>query len=270
MKKIIYFFLKNTFGKKKYFRLYEILRNISFQGLNYRNTDMATNGELYLMTQLQKYFNAKPIIFDIGANTGQYTKTINEAFCGNCCIYSFEPYSKAYKQLTETVNGILSINTFPIGFGDIQQTIEFYSDPVYSELGGVFKRDFSKHNIYMDDKEFVKLDTLDNFCLENKIDRIDFLKIDVEGFEVNILKGAKKLLNGNKIGIIQFEYGSGNYLSKTYLYDFFQLLSSNFKIYKLMTDGLQEIIDYHSDYEIHTLSNYVAVNNNHLNFSVNL
>ena len=48
----------------------------------------------------------------------------------------------------------------------------------------------------------VKTQTLDNFCLEKKISNIDVLKIDTEGNELNVLKGAKRLLSENKINLI--------------------------------------------------------------------
>ena len=51
----------------------------------------------------------------------------------------------------------------------------------------------------------VQTQTLDNFCLEKKINNIDVLKIDTEGNELNVLKGAKKLLEQNKINIIYTE-----------------------------------------------------------------
>jgi FkbM family methyltransferase len=261
MKKLIYFILRGTFGKARYFRFYEILRNISLQGLNYKNVDIEKNGELHLIQQLKKHYSSiKPVLFDIGANNGTYSKTLDRIFAGNCAIYCFEPYSKVYKELRETLKALPSVKTFNFGFGNKKEQAAFFSDPVYSELGGLYKRDFSKLDIHLNDTETIQLETLDDFCTEHNIQRIDFLKVDVEGFELNILSGAKKMLSSDQISVIQFEYGAGNYLSKTYLYDFFQLLSPNYRIFKLMKDGLHELKEYHSDYEIHILCYYVAVN----------
>ena len=52
----------------------------------------------------------------------------------------------------------------------------------------------------------VRTETLDGFCAKNKINLIDFMKIDVEGFELNVLKGAELMLSGGKIKLIQFEF----------------------------------------------------------------
>ena len=51
----------------------------------------------------------------------------------------------------------------------------------------------------------VQTQTLDNFCLSEKIENIDVLKIDTEGNDLNVLKGAKKLLSENKIKVIYTE-----------------------------------------------------------------
>ena len=51
----------------------------------------------------------------------------------------------------------------------------------------------------------VQTQTLDNFCLSQKIENIDVLKIDTEGNEANVLKGAKKLLLENRIKLIYVE-----------------------------------------------------------------
>ena len=58
-------------------------------------------------------------------------------------------------------------------------------------------KDFSEIN--------VQTQTLDSFCLDKKIENIDVLKIDTEGNELNVLKGAKRLLSENKINLIYTE-----------------------------------------------------------------
>ena len=79
----------------------------------------------------------------------------------------------------------------------------------------------------------VKTQTLDNFCLEKKINNIDVLKIDTEGNEFNVLKGAEKLLEQNKINIIYTEISETKkkFLEKEKsIIDF--LNSYNFKLVK--------------------------------------
>ena len=55
---------------------------------------------------------------------------------------------------------------------------------------------------YLLETKFVKSQSLDNFCKKNKVSHIDILKIDTQGNEDNVLKGAKKLLKKKKIKLI--------------------------------------------------------------------
>jgi hypothetical protein len=101
--------------------------------------------------------------------------------------------------------------------------------------------------------------TIDIFCLKNKINHIHFLKIDVEGHELAVLKGAAKMLENKQIDVIQFEFGAGNSFSKTFFLDFFKLLSPAYSIYRLLSDGFVPIHKYEADLELLILTYFVAV-----------
>ena len=97
-------------------------------------------------------------------------------------------------------------------------------------------------------KEYLKK----NF--DNEI--IDFIKIDTEGNEYEVIKGL-----GNSIKlvkVIQFEFGGCNIDSRTYFQDFFYLLKNKFKIYRILTDGLFEIVEYKETHEVFITVNYLA------------
>jgi len=83
----------------------------------------------------------------------------------------------------------------------------------------------------------IKVDTLDNYCFENKIDYIDFLKIDVEGHELSVLNGGKNTILGGKCNLVQFEYG-GTYndsdITLTQIYEYFK----DWKIYNIESGKL--------------------------------
>ena len=262
MKKILYGILSPTFGKKHFARIYEVIKNISYQGLNYRNTNIVGNGELFLLKKIKAFYKSKSsqiVLFDVGANVGNYSRNLYEIFGNSADIYAFEPFSYPYQSLVQLKEFIPSFLPFKIGLSDKEQKLQIYSNKEFSEIGGLYNRDFSRFNIFLNESEESVFDRLDNFSEIHKVSHIHLLKIDVEGHELFVLKGAERMLKNNKIDFIQFEYGTGNYLSKTYLYDFFQLLSENYRIYKLLSNGILEIKEYNTDIEIHILSNYVAV-----------
>jgi hypothetical protein len=84
------------------------------------------------------------------------------------------------------------------------------------------------------------------------------LKIDVEGHELNVLKGAAELLSSRRINFIQFEFGEADIDSRTYLRDFFDLLSDNYDFFRIVPHGLRPIGAYSSAHEVFATINYLA------------
>jgi hypothetical protein len=84
----------------------------------------------------------------------------------------------------------------------------------------------------------IRLD--DFYASKLKGKKIDLLKIDVEGYEMNVMKGAKKLIKSNKVKLIQFEFNIMNRHSRTFFLDFEALLS-DYDLYRLLPHGLLQI-----------------------------
>jgi hypothetical protein len=104
----------------------------------------------------------------------------------------------------------------------------------------------------------VELETIDEFCINNQIKEIDLLKIDIEGHELIALKGAINMLKALKINYIQFEFSEFNIESKTYFRDFYNLLCSNYNIYRVVKNGLYLIGNYNENLEVFQTSNFIA------------
>lgn len=102
------------------------------------------------------------------------------------------------------------------------------------------------------------LTTLDDFCAERGIEAIDYLKIDVEGAEHRVLKGARSLLQDDKIACIQFEYGAFSIETRFLLKDYFELLSDRFVIGKIFPDHVA-FGDYAWTAEDFRFCNYLCV-----------
>src|SRR5690606_22584286 len=101
----------------------------------------------------------------------------------------------------------------------------------------------------------ISMVTLDDYCLNNEIETIHFIKIDVEGFEMNVLKGAKTNIEKQNIKRIQVEHGSlQSIIAGTTLYGFTTLLH-NYQCYHIKQNGIYKI-DYAPINEIYYNSNY--------------
>jgi len=234
-----------------------ILNDTSNYNLGYNICDFNTNGEKLVLSSLINK-NTK-IIFDVGANIGDWTASAN--FAGvNSTIYSFEPIPKLFESLNHRFknNPLIKINPFAISNIKGKTNFDYYPDN--SGLSGIHNRQilndlgFTKINFDVD------LITLDEFCLMSKIESIDFLKIDTEGNEYFVLLGAKDLLSNSKIRYIQFEYGGTYTDSKTTLKDVYDFLRGNkYKIYKITTNFLVYIPEWTSNLENYLYSNFLAV-----------
>lgn len=176
--------------------------------------------------------NDDSIFFDVGCNAGSFVKVLeNNNFKNN--IHCFEPHPKLSDVVIEKyphvkMNKVCLTNN--IGTIDI-------NIPIWSVgLSSIIERPiFDK--LKNEGQEIIKLNvetnTIDNYCLKNNIDRIDFIKIDVEGAEKIVLEGGNKMLKDNKIKMGLFEIGETLRDANTSEYDICNMLEKyNYKIMK--------------------------------------
>ena len=150
----------------------------------------------------------KPIIFDVGCFVGNFSRNLKKKLnLKNKNFYLFD------------ANPNLKIKDFKYNnlvFSDKISNKNFYLNEFFPSSGSSLKEDtkndlkwnYTRKLITLSpNKGFkilkVKTNTIDNFCKKNKIIKIDILKIDVEGSELEVLKGSKKILN--KTHLIQLE-----------------------------------------------------------------
>lgn len=251
----------SIFGKKRFQNIFEIIFKISLKGLNYKSRNFEKNGELYVLKYIQEKFGKETAltIFDVGGNVGNYSKSLSIFFNDKATIHSFEPSKKTYEIFLETTKNIPNIIPNNFGFCDHIQNQLLYTNCDGSGLASMYQRNLDHIGISMEKSEEIALSTIDNYCEVNNLQRIHFLKLDIEGHELKALNGAKKMMGEKKIDFIQFEFGGCNIDSRTYFQDFYLLLKDNYKIYRILRNGLFEISKYKETYEIFTTINYLAI-----------
>jgi FkbM family methyltransferase len=146
----------------------------------------------------------KPVIFDVGCFIGNFSRNLKKKLnLKNKNFYLFD------------ANPNLKIKDFKYNnlvFSDKIQKRNFYLNEFFPSSGSSLKGDtkndlkwnYTRKLITLSpNKGFkilkVKTNTIDNFCKNNKVTKIDILKIDVEGSELEVLKGSKKILDKTKI-----------------------------------------------------------------------
>lgn len=261
-KKIIkQYILSPIIGKKIFQPFFERVHLIALRGMNFYGIGIGDGGEKmvinHFFNQLDK--NIKPIIFDVGANIGDYSIAVNSIFGERAQLYCFEPSKETFALLEENVKNHKNIKLYNFGFGKENKIAVLYSNKGSSGLASLYNRKLEHYGIRMNQQENVTIKRLDDFCRENNIGHIHFLKMDVEGNELNILQGAEKIIKSGAVDYIQFEFGGCNIDSRTFFKDFFDFLNPNYKIYRILKDGVRLVDTYKEEHEVFLAVNYLAV-----------
>ena len=169
--------------------------------------------------------NKKQIIFDVGCFRGNFSIKLKKKI-PNSKLYLFDP-SPICKTIDYNKNLLSSFSYFPIALGS-NKNIKNYNFNNYfpssgSSISSIVKNDtfwqISRRLISLNffgkmTKIKVQQDTLDNFTKRKNIPRIDILKIDTEGYEMQVLMGAKRILKKTKLIQIEVLDTKKNYKKK--------------------------------------------------------
>lgn len=208
------------------------------------------------------------ILIDIGAHEGIYTQEVRKKVDKIEC-HLFEPSTSNIKILNQKfLNDIdkVSINNFALS--NKKTNAILFSNTPGSGIGSLTKRKLDHfkrlesrgYDWEMNIEEQVSLIRFDEYWT-NKDQTIDYVKIDVEGHELDVLEGFGDLIN--KIKLIQFEFGGCNIDTRTFFQDFWYFFrDKNFLLYRISPRGCRLIKFYTPREENFMTSNYVAINQN--------
>ena len=175
-----------TFDTKYDFRLKANLANPEHQYLYF----YGTHDERYVVTKLLKMIKPGDTCWDIGANIGFYTCLLAAQVEPAGAVVAYEPATRTYGYLHENVslNQFANVTIINRGLGDKAEQRPLY----YSEAGLTEGTASLKYTDGRAVSERVTLDTIDNLVHELPVP--DFIKIDVEGYQLEVLRGGEHLL----------------------------------------------------------------------------
>ena len=211
----------------------------------FNNCDSKTNGEYTFFIKIKDKIDC---IFDVGCRSD--SEFVN--FTGE--VHYFDPVNNFIEELKKNnnFNRIAQFNNFGLG-EDNKQT---YYYPKYQSF---YNRTNSCY--ISDDANKILLDIKKgkDYIIDNNIKNIDFLKIDTEGYELNVIKGFEDYIENIKI--IQFEYGGTFLDNKTKLIDVINYLEQKgfHKFSYLTSNGIEIITDFSDHYQY---CNIVCINKN--------
>jgi FkbM family methyltransferase len=225
---------------------------------------VSTSGEQAVFQTLKQKLRPPYCIFDVGSNQGQFLQLIlGKIAADDFIIHCFEPAKETFKILEETSIENRRIKLNNIGLGKEKGEAMLHFDNAGSGLASLTKRKLDHFGIDFCKSEQVKISTVDDYCSENAIDHIHLLKIDVEGHELDVLAGSKKMFDRKAIEIITFEFGGCNIDTRTFFQDFWYFFRQiDMKIFRITPSGyFYPLESYKEIYEQFRTTNFIAILN---------
>ncbi len=201
-----------------------------------------------ILINLNNLYKDKLIIFDVGAFHGNFVSRCLKICKKKTNYHIFEPSSNEYKILQNKFYKLKNCNINNCALGEKSGTKIFYESHIptissfkknnsisylnsrilFFKLLKIIPKSINFNNVYTETK--VNVLTLDQYCKNLLIDKIDYLKIDVEGFEKEVLIGAKNLIKNKNIRYIQLELICHKGTKKEFILKEYQKLLQDYKL----------------------------------------
>jgi FkbM family methyltransferase len=221
----------------------------------YENNDvnMVSNGERWLVQRLAA--RGSLVAIDVGANQGDWAQIVLE-YSPQARLLCFEPVPATFAVLKQAITGP-NVSLYNLALSSLSEPITIHAvddNPYIASVcaGELYEPELQRNSIT------VQTLTGNQILKDEELENVNFLKIDAEGHDFNILQGFAEAIEKNYIELIQFEYNiftleAGHSLSK-----FFKLLGQKYILCRLLPNGL-EACGYHPVLDNFGQSNWVAV-----------
>jgi FkbM family methyltransferase len=159
---------------------------------NYVESDLFWLGgkDTWEVYHIRRLVKEGSVIFDVGANFGYYSCSLAHGLRRNCKVYAFEPFPRNYERLKENLrlNHLEGcVRPFPLGLSNVSGQVAMAASSGNTGAAHI-----------LPGAGVITLSTVDQICDEEQIAKLDFMKVDVEGFEVFVLKGGDKIIRRDK------------------------------------------------------------------------
>ena len=179
-----------------------VVRNYSLIG--------SSNGERWLLTLMDD----EPVVFDVGFHDGASTQEILRVR-SRAHVTGFDPSRFALKHYQTGFLSDTRVAFENLGLSNEPGELEFHDyDNMCNSFATRKEMPGKAPTTYK-----VPVTTLDRFCTERGVARVNMLKIDAEGYDLNVLEGARGLLGNQCVDLFMFEFASGWSASRRYLWE---------------------------------------------------
>jgi len=236
--------------------LYKACRSYVWRFDGENDPEPATNGE---WRTLAEFMPQCRVVFDVGANTGAWSETVL-SINPTLEIHAFEPARDSFARLAARQLPP-QVRRNNVGLGAVAEQRTLYAIGADTEMRSLYPRaGLEDYGMIPTAGEAVPITTLDDYCRSTGIAAIDYLKIDTEGHDLQVLRGAADLIGRRAIRCIQFEYGSANADSRDLLKDFFAFFEGTpYRLHKIHPEGRQHFARYNVRLENFQYQNWLAL-----------
>ena len=214
------------------------------------------SGEGRLLRRLGEHWRDREVtVVDVGAHIGEWAAAARAALGASATLHCFEPQPETFDTLAGRFAAESRTSCHLLALGSEPGVASLYGDERSPAFTSLHADTLGAAPARVDE---VEVRTLDAMSAELGIERIDLLKVDVEGHELAVLEGARGLIEAGSVAAVQFEFGERNLASRTFLRDFFRLLGPAFSFFRVTPFGLRRL-DYSPAAEVFVLEcNYLA------------
>ncbi len=188
--------------------------------------------------------NERPVVLDVGANEGQSVKAFKDV-SPRCEIHSFEPSPSTHEKLVRRVNAYPDVFPNNLGVGSSCGMMRFLENQ-RSTMSSFLEPDEACLGEIVNELP-VEVITLDSYCERKSVRYVNILKTDTQGYDFEVLKGARSLMVKNRIQMIFTEV----IFSKMYrdLPDFDE-------VYRFLLDNNFKLVSFYSFYYFDNLASW--------------
>jgi FkbM family methyltransferase len=150
------------------------------------------------------YLKSGMRVLDIGANIGAYSILADKSVGPEGTVWAFEPSTESYRRMLKNLhlNACHGVHPLQVALSDQADTfLELKADRGFGDAYRYLSTGPSGDGV----GEEVPVTTLDSFASKNSVARVDFMKVDVEGGEYRIFRGAQQLLRDSHNVVVMFE-----------------------------------------------------------------
>ena len=167
---------------------------------NFSYTRFKRKQDAFEIETLKKLIPQGSYVLDIGANIGFYSKILSEIVGHSGKIFCFEPDKTNFGHLCKNTAALKNVELFNTAVSDKSDKINIYT----SKLLNVDHRTYPVNNY--DRVEEIDAVSIDDLLTQSILPKVDFIKIDIQGYELSAFKGMLHLLKTNRALKIVTEY----------------------------------------------------------------